>query len=144
MFHWLVDTACWKYIIFIMHLIVIYYSYKYKIFVEFCVRYYFIWQNNPGKRNVHKYCQSLYMFIFNSYARSCLYPPQNLLTVLSDILQDKYSLEWSRLSQNGLGTGELIYKMEKYLNTLLSALEFTSKGSIRPYNVITDNIGMTF
>ncbi|KAH3819069.1 cadherin EGF LAG seven-pass G-type receptor 1-like isoform X2 [Dreissena polymorpha] len=64
----------------------------------------------------------------------------NLLSVLSDVLQSRYSKEWERLSQNGQGTGEVILKMELYLGTLLSALELTSKESPTPYNVITENI----
>jgi hypothetical protein len=64
------------------------------------------------------------------------------LTVLSDILQIKNAGEWSRLNHQGVGAAQLLYKLETYLSTLLSALELTTTESSRPYNVVTDNIGI--
>jgi len=61
---------------------------------------------------------------------------------MSDTLQSKYSGDWSRLSHRE-GTGELIIRLELYLEKLLSAFELTNQNQDSPssYNVITDNIG---
>ncbi|KAL4226126.1 Cadherin EGF LAG seven-pass G-type receptor 2 [Mactra antiquata] len=64
----------------------------------------------------------------------------NLLSVLSDILQSKYSKEWMKLNQHGTGAEDILSKMETYLTKLLSSLEITTTASSRPYNVVTDNI----
>lgn len=72
----------------------------------------------------------------------CFVYLQNVVTVFSDILQVKYATEWSRLNKQGTGAAELLTKLEIYLSTLLSALELTTTKSSRPYNIVTDNIGM--